>query len=115
MSTVDDAARQLVTMQIGDVTVVLNLPAGCPVPDVNLYVHAVYTTAAERAAALFAFDAGNAGIQLCDPTATNCWWNVDTDGCCATVFLADEDVTSETRARLLAERERDLGPAEVAA
>jgi hypothetical protein len=42
----------IVTHHIGDVTCILMVPEGCPVPDVELYVHTPHTTADERAAAV---------------------------------------------------------------
>ena len=43
---------QIVTHHIGDVTCILMVPDGCPVPQVELYVHTHNTTAGERARAV---------------------------------------------------------------
>lgn len=54
-----DPDRHVVVRQIGDVTVTLDMPAGCPAPRIDLVLHTSCTTLAERADARTAFGMGD--------------------------------------------------------
>lgn len=78
---------QVVTHHVGDVTCILMVPAGCPVPHVALTVHAHATTPDERAAAVGA-------LELWCPTKRSNdthWREREADGYRATVFLLADD------------------------
>lgn len=56
MTSPDDTPRRRqIVRQIGDVTVTIDVPAECPDPDVNLWVHTGRTTEEQRAHAMEAF------------------------------------------------------------
>jgi len=90
------ADPKVFTHHIGDVTCVLMVPAGCPVPEVDLYVHTHSTTPDERAVAV---DALGLGSQLTKWGSEAIWRN-RTFGTAvrATVFLLPSDEDAQVAA-----------------
>ena len=93
--------RHHIEHRIGDVTVTLELPAGCPVPSVQLTTYPTSTTREERAAAIEAF-----GLTAADRVDfdykdrgdghESVWLasgdHLASDGCSVTVHLDESDV-----------------------
>ncbi len=80
----DPPQKQVITHMIGDVTVVLLLPQGCPQPQIELNFHR--RSPAEATAARDALDLDLAPLEQRDGTR---WYQGTTDGgqMTATVFL----------------------------
>jgi hypothetical protein len=82
------AEPTIVTHHIGDVTCILMVPAGCPVPHVALTVYPSSTTSDERVAAVDA-------LELWCPAKHRdgvIWRDRETEGYRATVFLRADDL-----------------------
>jgi hypothetical protein len=82
---------QIITHHIGDVTCILMVPADCPIPEVELYVHTYSTTPDERTVAVDALGLGSRPTQQ----GSSSMWRAGAmgQGYRATVFLlpGDED------------------------
>ena len=96
--TVHGPATRHVTHRVGDVTVTLDLPAGCPVPSVQLTTHPSTTMRDERAAAIEAFGltaADRVYYTERDGARVSAWLasgdHLATGGCSVTVHLDDSD------------------------
>jgi hypothetical protein len=89
------AEPQIVTHHVGDVTCILMVPAGCPIPHVTLNVHAHGTTADQRRVAVEALGLGwrpvseRRGIR---------WRQCESDAYRATVFLHPDDPDAQVPA-----------------
>lgn len=88
----DAPPRVLVTHQIGDVRVLVDLPAGCPEPGIELTVFPARTTRDERAAVIAALQLTGADAHQGDGWR---WLSVGDHlvrgGASATVHLAEGD------------------------
>ena len=85
----------IVTHHIGDVTCILMVPDGCPVPHVDLTIYPTSTTPDERATAVRTRDL--AGTLTSEREGTQ-WRHRETERWRATVFLRAGDEHAQVEA-----------------